>query len=129
MVFVSADPGGSQTEMNRKDTTQMNSIGKKLAGVGLGALFVIGLGGAGLAYAQTDDSTTTTTGPSATAPASPSEDPDCPHKNGRGGGADAGSLDRLRFRSPLTGRCPTLAEAWRDDREAEGDRLLSGCGV
>src|SRR5687768_9797748 len=31
------------------------------------------------------------------------------------------------------GRCPTLADAWRDDREAEGDRLLSGyttiCGV
>ena len=43
----------------------MNTIGRKLAGVGLGALFVIGLGGAGLAYAQTteDNSSTTTTAP------------------------------------------------------------------
>ena len=69
----------------------MNSIGKKLAGVGLGALFVIGLGGAGLAYAQTaDDSTTTTTSPSATTPAAPGEDPDCPHDGVRGGGAGGG---------------------------------------
>jgi hypothetical protein len=69
----------------------MDSIGSRLAAVGLGALFVVGLAGAGLAYAQTtDDSTTSTTSPAATAPASPSQDPNCPHdglRGGRSGGA------------------------------------------
>jgi hypothetical protein len=42
----------------------MSTIGRRLAGVSLGALFVVGLGGAGLAYAQTtDDSTPSTTSP------------------------------------------------------------------
>jgi hypothetical protein len=69
----------------------MKSIGSRLAGAGLGALFVVGLAGAGLAYAQTtDDSTTTTTGPEATAPASPGQDPNCPHDGMRGGRGPGG---------------------------------------
>jgi hypothetical protein len=68
----------------------MNSIGSRLAGVGL-ALFVVGLAGAGLAYAQTtEDSTTSTTSPPASAPAAPAEDPDCPEKGMRGGGRGGG---------------------------------------
>jgi len=69
----------------------MSSIGSRLAGVGLGALFVIGLGGAGLAYAQTTgNSTPSMTSPSAaTAPAAPGQDPNCPH-DGRGGGGGGG---------------------------------------
>jgi len=76
----------------------MNTIGRKLAGVGLGALFVIGLGGAGLAYAQTaDEGGTTTTAPSAEAPASPARpsdpaDPNCEEKLGGRRGADPGSV-------------------------------------
>ena len=70
----------------------MNSIGSRLAGVGLGALFVVGLAGAGLAYAQTtDDSTPSTTSPPASAPAAPGEDPDCPEKGMRGGGRSSGT--------------------------------------
>jgi len=70
----------------------MSSIGSRLAGVGLGALFVIGLGGAGLAYAQTTgNSTPSTTSPSAaTAPAAPGQDPNCPHDGRVGGGGGRG---------------------------------------
>ena len=73
----------------------MNSIGKRLAGVGLGALFAVGLCGAGLAYAQTtDDSTPSTTSPPASsAPAAPGQDPDCPHGRGGGGGGAGSSAD------------------------------------
>ena len=77
----------------------MNSIGSRLAGAGLGALFVVGLAGAGLAYAQTtEDSTPSTTSPPASAPAAPAEDPDCPEKGMRGptpapsSGTDPGAL-------------------------------------
>jgi len=74
----------------------MSTIGRRLAGVGLGALVVVGLGGAGLAYAQTtDNSTPSTTSPPATAPATPdNRDPaHCPHdgmRGGRGGGGGSG---------------------------------------
>ena len=69
----------------------MNSIGSRLAGIGLGALFVVGLAGAGLAYAQTtDDSPPSTTSPPSSAPAAPSGDPDCPEKGLRGGGRGGG---------------------------------------
>ena len=65
-----------------------SSIGKKLAGVALGALFVAGLGGAGLAYAQTTDNngSSTTTNP----PAATQDSSHCHHGRG-GGGASSGS--------------------------------------
>ena len=70
----------------------MNSIGSRLVGVGLGALFVVGLAGAGLAYAQTtEDSTPSTTSPPASAPAAPAQDHDCPEKGMRGGSDGGGT--------------------------------------
>src|SRR5205814_278954 len=78
--------GDRERRTRRLDTTtkggtQMSTIGKKLAGVAVGSLLVLGLGGAGLAYAQTtDNSSPSTTSPSTSAPA---QDPaHCPHGHG-----------------------------------------------
>ncbi|MGH9005134.1 MAG: hypothetical protein ACRDYV_18585 [Acidimicrobiia bacterium] len=70
----------------------MSSFRSRLAGVGLGALLAIGVGGAGLAYAQTTEETPSTTAPDSPASDAPAaDDPDCPEKagglgRGRGGG-------------------------------------------
>jgi hypothetical protein len=65
----------------------------------LGALLVIGLGGAGLAFAQTAEETPSTAEtPAATSPAPDAAtpdaadpaDPDCPEKGGDGGGGGGG---------------------------------------
>ena len=75
----------------------MSSFSSRLAGAGLGALLVIGIGGAGLAFAQTAEETPSTTeSPATTAPAPDAStpdaadpaDPDCPEKGGGGGGGD-----------------------------------------
>jgi hypothetical protein len=74
----------------------MNSSRSRLAGAALGALFVAGLTGAGVAFAQTtEDSPPSTTGPPATAPAAPGDDRDCPEKGLRGGsrGGHGGPVD------------------------------------
>jgi hypothetical protein len=85
----------------------MSSIGRRLAGAGLGALFVVGLGSAGLAYAQTtDDSTPSTTSPPASAPASPNQDPNCPHMGSRGGGGGGGGSSISPAPAPSSGGDP-----------------------
>ena len=67
----------------------MSNIARKLAGAGLAAGFVLGLGG--LAYAQTadDNSSTTTTAPSASTPA-PAQGQDPAHCDHGGGGFGSG---------------------------------------
>jgi len=78
-----------------------SSIGKKLAGVALGALFVAGLGGAGLAYAQTTDNngSSTTTNP----PAATQDSPHCHHGGGGGGGGGGGASSGSTSPAPSTG--------------------------
>ena len=48
-----------QTEAKGRNT--MSNIGRRAAGVAVGALLLVGLGGAGFAYAQTTDSSGSTT--------------------------------------------------------------------
>lgn len=74
----------------------MSTIGRRAAGVAVGALLLVGLGGAGFAYAQVADrGSSTTTNPPASAPAAGQDPANCRrgggHGRGGGGGVEAPS--------------------------------------
>jgi hypothetical protein len=90
MVRMSPEPRTLAERTERKNT-DMSNIGRRVTGVAVGALLLVGLGGAGFAYAQTTDGNSpTTTNPPASAPAA--NDPaHCQHGRGGGGGGGGAS--------------------------------------
>ena len=107
----------------------MSSLTSRLAGAGLGALLLIGIGGAGLAVAQTAEETPSTTEtPAATTPAPDTGTPDIWHARQRGlRGPELPQEGRLRWRwrarpgaAPDPG--PGLARSGADAGAVDGRR-------
>ncbi len=110
--MVAASPPPREAQNPRKGGTRMSTIGRRAAGAAVGALLLVGLGGAGFAYAQVaDGGSSTTTNPPASAPAAGQDPANCHHGggHGRGGGGGGGGSVEAPSGSTSTSPAPSAA--------------------